>query len=709
MTDSAPRSGLLLERRGAPAAPYLLLISVVGSLAMVAIGFANSDILSNAQWTRWTSTMIQQVGAVGLGVVFVVALAIAAERRWRLRLEAGMAAAGAMALAFAFGVAPVVLIAIFLISATALGVCVCDRSHGAKPLPLPLVTTLGVAIYAILFTLIGPFRINAPWAHSCLLIAPLVIAAASPRARRILSARAAAFAQAMRPPEARTPTEVAGLAAFLFVAILQALLAALPERYWDAMATHLYIPSYVSAHRAWDFDVISYVWAYWPLAVDWIYTHFFLLGGEPATRLYNFTALMLVCATLFAILRREASREVSIWMPVLLASMPIVFIETSSLFVENTLTLWITAAVGIIVVADLRPTAREAIAAFVLLAVATMSKLHGAIAAAVIGPVLLVLVLRQRPPARTIVLVLAAALVSAAVGCFPYINSWIATGSPFFPLYNDIFKSSLYPTTRFVNPHFIGNFKWSMLYDATFASSRFCEVSTGALGLTMLFAAPLALASILTRPSAKMILCFAVATIIFLPIAFEIQYLRYFYPLFPLLLIPAGVGVTLLPGGRRTHALTLAMFVAIAAFNVYKLPSGGWILSNFDLHADFGLASRRALELAQAPERIANRMINDDAGDNTRVLYTANPYGALLQGRALYVDWYNHTLVDAMAQVATPEQAKALLVKWGVTHVIYDPNANRPGEQVLGAYLAAQFHPMARLGALSVYDVRQIP
>lgn len=705
MTGSAGQIVILPRNNLTQAAWYLFPLAIIGSLAMTASGFANSDILTNLPWT---SVMARQVGIVGLGVVGAVVLAIAAERRWRLRMEASLAAAGVIALIFVFGAAPVMIVGAFLISAAILGIWLSARL-GANGLPLVFVTTFGVAIYAIVFSLIGAIRINTLGFHSLLLVAPLVIAVASPRARQALSARAEALAQAMRRPEIRTAAEIVGLAAFLFVAALHALLAAFPERYWDPMVVHLYIPSYVSAHGAWDFDVGLYAWAVQPAAVDWIYTHLFILGGEMAARFYNFTALMLLCATLFAILRRETSREVAIWMAVLLASMPLIFIESSSLFIENTLTLYVASAVGIILAADLRPTGRHAVVVLVILAAATMAKLHGALAAAVIGLALLALVIRQRPPVRTMIRVLTAALVLAAVGCVPYAKAWISTGNPLFPYYNHIFKSPFFPTLFFIDTRWIGNFNWSLLYDTTFASGRFCEVSTGALGLTMLFLVPLAVAAVIARPSAKAALCFAVAVAIWLPIALEIQYLRYFYPVFPLLFVPAGIGAMVLFEQRYTRALTLAIFAAVAAFNIYKLPSGGWILNGFDLRADFDPASRRNLELAQVPERIANRMINDAAGEDTRVLYTGNPYGALLQGRALYTDWYNLKLANEMKEVATPEQAKALLARWAVTHVVHTRDGKKPGQQAVGEYLAARFQPMAQLGSILVYDVRPAP
>jgi len=355
-------------------------------------------------------------------------------------------------------------------------------------------------------------------------------------ARRELVGGGVALIQKMGSRERRSTAEIAGLAAFLLVAILQIFLSALPERYWDAMAIHLYIPSYVAVHGTWNFDPTLYVWAFWPAGVDWIYVHLFLLNGEAAARLYNCVALLLVCATLYSLAIRIASREVAIWIAVLFASMPIAFIQSSTLFIENTLMLWITAAAGILIVGELRPDLRHALMVLTLLAAASISKLPGAFAALVIGLSLLWLIFRQRPPKSIVIPVLMACALFAAIACFPYIYSWTKIGSPLLSLYNHIFQSPYFPPVEQRDLRWMGHFTWSLLYDITFASGRFGEVFTGALGLTMLLLVPLAIAALVARPEMKAAIVFGVGLVIAVPLALDMQYLRYLFPFFPLLL-----------------------------------------------------------------------------------------------------------------------------------------------------------------------------
>src|SRR5947209_19097064 len=111
----------------------------------------------------------------------------------------------------------------------------------------------------------------------------------------------------------------------------------------------------------------------------------------------------------------------------------------------------------------------------------------------------------------------------------------------------------------------MGHFTWSLLYDITFASGRFGEVFTGALGLTMLLLVPLAIAALVARPEMKAAIVFGVGLVIAVPLALDMQYLRYLFPFFPLLLLPAAIGILLLFERAQTRSLTLALLVAVTA------------------------------------------------------------------------------------------------------------------------------------------------
>lgn len=681
---------------------YFILFTVLALLAVTAVGFARSDVLKA---TGWSSTMATQAGLLAVSALIFAAIALALERIWKIAVAASLLVFVAVSAVVAFGPSPALVVAVFLLSATVLGSWVSLKLPGTTVPPLIFLTVFGVALYAIVFTLIGPLRVNFAAPHAIMLAAPLLAAVATARGRNFLYTKVKTLIWQSRH---RSIDEIAGIAAFLFVAQLHLWLSALPERYADAMVFHLYLPSYVSANGTWQYDATLQAFAFAPNAVDWLYSHMFLLNGESAARLYNFAALMLLAAMIYRLAAPIASRAMAIWAATLFVSLPLAFIESSSLFIETTLALWITSAIGVLVVTNLQPDVRAVAMSLVFLAVAAMSKLHGAVAAAIIGPIVLAAFLWWRPPGSAIRQVLAVAILALAVACFPYAYAWLKTGNPVFPFYNDIFRSPYFSDERFFDRRWIGRFRWSLLYDTTFFSSKFGELANGAIGLTMFVMVPLGVAAAIVRPDKRMVVCLLPAIVLILIVGSQIQYLRYFYIFFPLILVSGAAGLLLLAQSWNRGAV-LALVFMVTAFNIYKLPTAGWILRDFDLRAALSPNRYRDLEIAQAPERLANRLINERAGTSARVLYLGHPYGALLSGTALYPAWYNPTLQGEVLGVDTGAQAERLLKRWGATHVVINKRKPERVPQPLQDYLTGNLEPLAEFGTVDLYELPAAP
>jgi hypothetical protein len=154
------------------------------------------------------------------------------------------------------------------------------------------------------------------------------------------------------------------------------------------------------------------------------------------------------------------------------------------------------------------------------------------------------------------------------------------------------------------------------------------------------------------------------------------------------------------------RALMCTLFGAVVIFNIYKIPSAGWLLRHPDLASIFDSDKRHQLEL-HAPERLANRWINKTAGSAARVLYTGHPYGGLLEGVALYNAWYNVKLAAEMHDVEATGQVAPLLERWGVTHVVHSKEGSNSGQQAVGAYLASKYQPVAEFRWIRLYDLRR--
>ena len=65
-----------------------------------------------------------------------------------------------------------------------------------------------------------------------------------------------------------------------------------PEASADGLSMHLAVPANIAANHAMTFEPGRYLWAVMPMGADFTYSVVYLLGGEMASRLLNFTFLL---------------------------------------------------------------------------------------------------------------------------------------------------------------------------------------------------------------------------------------------------------------------------------------------------------------------------------------------------------------------------------------------------------------------------------
>jgi hypothetical protein len=130
--------------------------------------------------------------------------------------------------------------------------------------------------------------------YAALFLAP---AAAGPR---VTCACLAVCARAFRPLDLPRRANYLFLAVAGFPALCQLIVAMALETGADALATHLMLPAWVAFRHVWQFDFRQVSWALIPLGADWCYTAAYMLGGEFAAHLLNFSFFTAICAMIYA-------------------------------------------------------------------------------------------------------------------------------------------------------------------------------------------------------------------------------------------------------------------------------------------------------------------------------------------------------------------------------------------------------------------------
>lgn len=681
----------------------LLAFVAAAAVIFAGIGLFSTGLLGKAGWGGLVTSQIQTLAVV---VVCAMIASVGVARFCHLGVEALLLLGGFLATFAIFGPGPTFAVVLLGLSSLALGIWWRVRVLSASAeFPVFLDFGIGLALLGMIFYALSPFAVNTRWLHTILLTAPIALALYDGRARAELATVFGRQAMRLREYRRATLSELLGYLSIAFVLALYLLCAALPDRGWDAMAMHLRIASSIANDGAWAYDIRTFIFAQMPILADVIYGHLFLFGGEKAARLGNLMFLAATCNLLYLTARSFSWRSVALMIVALFVSIPLNEYVTASLLVENALAFWIVAAVTILLRSGLRPTAADVSSIMVLLAAGALTKLHGALAATVIGAAAAFMFILDRENRKRPSLAVISCLVFGTVALTPYLAAYLKTGNPFFPFFNHIFKSAYFLTSDFSDTRWMGNFSWSMPYQMVFNSRKFGEVYDGVLGIALVALLPLGVVAVIAARNTKGLLVLLAACALFIPIALSIQYFRYLFPVVPLLVLLIAYGFDALHRGQWTSGLVIPLGALAVASNIALMPTALWSQGYFDLRAALSSDSWHDLELRDLPERVATSLINELAGKNTRVLYTSRPVGALLWGTPIYWQWYHSSYYSEMEMLATEAEAAALLQRLAITHVIVRADAARASDKALEGYLRRTAREPIRIGALWIFEV----
>ena len=491
----------------------------------------------------------------------------------------------------------------------------------------------------------------------------------------------------------------------LFALLFYLAQSALPERFWDPLAMHLLIASQVLVFGHWGYDPSQFAFAFFPLGADYLFAFALALGGEASAKLVNVLALVAMLLLLADIVRsscRDAYAELGM---LLLLSLPVTLLCTASTMVENLLCLLILGAVRALLLMDEAPRRVPLIALCVLLPAMAAVKLHGAVAAVSCAAICLMR-LRYRDLSRSDWSVIAVvALVAGSLGISQYAYAWYATGNPVFPMMNDVFRSPLWPATPFEDARWQGHLTWDLLYQMTFHSSGFMECYPGAMGFAFMALLLPGIVATVMVPRTAPVVTLAVAAAYLAIVLPQIQYIRYLYPVMPLLLVPCVHGLAVIGEWTWYRRAGAAIAAAAAILGLFVLPSGAWTLQAANLRAAYDPIARHAMLAEQVPTRLATATVNAISPGLPRVIYGGEPYGALLRGTPIYTNWYNRSLQSALEGAADMDAVTAVLDQQRPDFVVAQPASADPTERRVANYAERRGRPVATFGTLVLWQI----
>ena len=457
----------------------------------------------------------------------------------------------------------------------------------------------------------------------------------------------------------------------LFFVSFGFLLALFPTVGFDAMAQHQRFLNYVWFHGVWDFSVERNGLQIMP---GYMENYFYAIagfmgGGEDAGRLAHGILFLSSCAGMWLLALRERRGVFAPLAVAVLASSPMVQQVLGTLHAEVAMMFSVVCIVIICGAASSRKLGFvQMVGAGVCLSLPTLLKVNGALISLLGAMWFLFFVWRQNR----------AALPKGIVGCAMgaglaaplFLAAYLMTGNPVYPMYNNVFKSPLFPAHMSFPSRFTGHLSWDTLYGMIFHTGDYCEMGPGGMGFHFLLLVPLAAAAPLVLGSRSipvwtLLSCYTGAVLA------NAQYVRYLVPVAPLAIL-LGLGVvSQWTGGRIVRRVCCALILVLCALNLLAAPSGFVEMRGVPLRWLFSKDGREAIMRKKAPVRAVGRQISAMAGGDAVVAFLGYPGGCDVVGTVHYsVELYSYPFYRRLLAVRTVEDFRGVVSQFHLGHVV---------------------------------------
>lgn len=447
----------------------------------------------------------------------------------------------------------------------------------------------------------------------------------------------------------------------------------MPEVGYDALATHLFIPSYIDKYKMWHFDIDSYIWAVSPMATELLYTFVYILSDEQSSKFTLFFILLLLILSLNKICNLLNIPNKPLLLLVL--STPLVFLVGSSMFIDL---FWSTVLMVIIgLLLSLKKNNYSSINDLILLFFVCALFLNIKLISLIyIFPIIAYLIYITLIKFKNLhklskkELILCATLFLWALG--PFLISFWHTHNPVFPFFNAIFKSDLVSHTNWNNSLYSSFVDGKILYNITFKSYKYLEGGLGSPGFFwILLFIPVTL-NILFRKFDQITLLFLYSISCFLIVFYFQAYLRYVLPSFLIFYI---VYVKILYESTLRNNLFDIIFYNLS---IILLPLCIFLnLIFFNSATHYGriqldsVINKTNLPIQDLREIVLEKY--DNHINNRNILLVSEPILAYSPVKPIILNWYNSQAhVEFFKSLENLEKFKSYVKEYNFSLIIYD-------------------------------------
>jgi hypothetical protein len=492
---------------------------------------------------------------------------------------------------------------------------------------LLLSAALGIGMLSLIGLILAlTWQLNAPMAYA-------VLGLLSFAARNQIRASACAAIDGIRSAQPnwqtadlRLPAAVVAMLALCFAGGYVWALA--DDIGYDSMMYHLAFPA-LYAKFGGLVERPEAVHSYFCHNAEMLYSLAMVLVGQPLPQLIHLASGLLVTALVWCLGRRLVGSTTGWLAALIFYALPIVTWESQTAKNDLLVALHVLTSIYLVTIWWQHRCPRLLALAGVFSGLAAGTKLSGLFIVVPMAGILATAIMVERLPWRKRAVSVLLFLLPILLGAGPWLLiDWLRTGNPVFPFFNGVFQS---PKWSPVNESFdfqifgvgksVGAFL-SLPWRLTSSPQRFDNLGWGTLEGLPLAALP-ATALLWPRQSIR-VLWFYFALILgsFIFWFFEVQYVRYLLPLFPLMALLAAANITTVWAHLVEHSRKPRLWPALllligltwfAATRCWSLKSNWQIPEHYPFRLAFGLETSEHFLRRALPEYDALRFLDEQS------------------------------------------------------------------------------------------------
>lgn len=408
---------------------------------------------------------------------------------------------------------------------------------------------------------------------------------------------------------------------YYFCAIL------LPETSHDAVSHHLTIATQMSTKHFWGYDIMKYVWSVGPQGSQWLFTFLYFFDGVNAIKLFLAIIPFIISIYFFNFfIKKFNDFHYAVLVGLMILSLPINLYLVRGLFIDLTHTLIVSCL--FLLILENKKNKWLIIASLVGFSFAIKSS------TVIILPLIFFLYVLEKIKNKEFIFkeLFYSFLLVIIFGLGPYIIAYIKTGSPTFPLYNEIFKSELISTKAFYHPlyaeyNFLDFFKTSLM------SKNYGEyVNNGVIGIGFVVLFPVLFIFLKLKDFKDQKIYIFLGLILGCAIMFKFQaYLRYIYFIIPSIFFILLLIIYEKANNKKIFKIVLCLIVLINCLRfdkiINEIPDDLSLYFSKQKNLEFAIANKPLIKLAEiinTEARFQNKKILILSYNNDPIFYKFN-------------------------------------------------------------------------------------